>query len=302
LKNNYQQKWIAVLQLMRPANIITAIADIIAGISIAGFLNPVLWTNDVLFNIILLISSTIGLYGGGIVFNDVFDYKQDKINRPERVLPSGRISLRQAKIVGSQLFFIGVFSAFLVSIYTGLVAIGVMLMALLYDKIGKHNKVLGPINMGLCRGGNLILGMSISVGLASDFLLIGIVPVIFISAITLTAQKEAKGKNKLAIGLAMLLDISIVGAFFLMYEFLSLSWKNAGYFLLLWYGINVYAKAKAIYSNEPKMIMKAVKFGILSLIPLNATYVAGFSSVNFALLLLCLLPISLFLAKKFPVT
>ena len=29
-------KWFSVLQLMRPANIITAIADILAGIAIAG--------------------------------------------------------------------------------------------------------------------------------------------------------------------------------------------------------------------------------------------------------------------------
>ena len=35
--------------------------------------------------------STIGFYGGGIVFNDIFDLELDKIERPERVIPSGKV-------------------------------------------------------------------------------------------------------------------------------------------------------------------------------------------------------------------
>jgi len=297
-----RSKLFSKLQLMRPANMVTAVADIIAGVAIVGFLTPQVWTSDLFFDIILLLVSTAGLYSGGIVYNDVFDYDQDKINRPERVLPSGRLTLGQAKLLGGQLFAIGVVAAFLVSIRCGFIAVGIVLLALLYDKFGKHHTILGPINMGLCRGANLLLGMSIVPFVETEFLWIGLLPVVFIAAITLTAQKEAKGKNKLAIGLAMLLDFSIVVAFFLMNEFLNFSLNNAVCFILIWYGINFYAKVRAIISNEPKIIMKAVKLGVLSLIPLNATYVAGFSSITFAILLLCLLPISLILAKKFPVT
>ena len=300
--NTSKSKGFAKLQLMRPANMVTAIADIIAGVAIVGYLDPEVWTSDQLLNIVLLIISTAGLYSGGIVFNDVFDYEQDKINRPERVLPSGRLTLGQAKPLGTQLFAVGVFCSFFVSTHSGIVAVGIVLLALVYDKFGKHHTVFGPINMGLCRGGNLLLGMSISSFIEAEFLWICFLPVIFIAAITLTAQKEAKGKNKAAIGLAMLLDFSIVVSFFLMHAYLNFSLKRAVYFIVIWYGINVYAKSMAILSNEPKQIMKAVKLGVLSLIPLNATYVAGFSSITFAILLVCLLPISLFLAKKFPVT
>ena len=295
-------KWFAVLQLMRPANIITAIADIFAGVAIAGFLIPEIWDQELIIQILLLIISTAGLYSGGIVFNDIFDLKQDKINRPERVIPRGRVGLTEAKILGTSLFAIGLSSAFLVSTISGIIATSIMLLALSYDKYTKHHKVIGPINMGLCRGGNLILGMSINIDLAPEFLWIGLIPVIFIAAITLTAQKETKGKNKLAIATAMLLDVSIVISFVIMSEHLGLSIKNAGIFLAFWYGINLLAKVKALIKNNPVLIQKAVKMGILSLIPLNASYVAGFSSIIMALFVMCLLPLSLYLSKKFPVT
>ncbi len=295
-------KWFAMLQLMRPANIITAIADVIAGIAIAGFLIPDLIDSQLTIHIILLCISTAGLYAGGIVFNDIFDIEDDKINRPERVIPSGRLLLKEAHILGIILFTIGIISAFAVSLFSGILAITIMALALSYDKYTKHHGFFGPINMGLCRGVNLILGMSINPDLEPEIFLIGLIPVIFIAAITLTAQKETKGKNKAAIGLAMLLDATIVLGFILIGQNFNFSLKNTFLFLLLWYGLNTVAKFKAIINNNPKLIQKAVKTGIISLIPLNASYVAGFSSIYIAIIVLCLLPISLFLSKKFPVT
>lgn len=295
-------KRLAILLIMRPANIITAVADILAGIAIVGFFASEIFNQQIVIQIILLCIATAGLYGGGIVFNDIFDIEQDKINRPERVIPSGKLTLNEAKKLGIFLFTLGILCAFCVSIFSGFIAVATMTSALLYDKYGKHHRFFGPINMGLCRSLNLILGMSIYPNLEPKYFLIAILPLLFISAITLTAQKETKGKNKLAIGLAMLLDASIVFGFWIISQYFDFSIKNAFFFLLFWYGINVIAKLKAILNNNPKLIMKAVKTGVLSLIPLNASYVAGFSSVYIAILVLCLLPISLFLSKKFPVT
>eukprot|EP01041_Mallomonas_annulata_P029156 gene29156-51100_t len=78
----------AYLQLTRPANIITAIADILAGVTIATFSFSIEDINPT--KVVFLCLSTIGLYGGGIVFNDIFDLELDKIERPERVIPSGK--------------------------------------------------------------------------------------------------------------------------------------------------------------------------------------------------------------------
>nr|WP_299382272.1 UbiA-like protein EboC [Allomuricauda sp.] len=295
-------QWSGYIQLIRPANIVTAIADIIAGVAIAGVITLDVWNQNVLLDVCLLIISTSCLYGGGIVFNDVFDIEEDKIHRPERVIPSGRVSLQQASRFGSLLFIIGILAAFGVSILSGGIAASIALLALLYDKYSKHHTVLGPLNMGACRGANLVLGMSILQPVPSHFLWIGLLPVIFVAAITLTAQKESQGKNKRAIAVAMLLDTTIVVGLLLLSRYFNFSLKSAAIFIVLWYGVNFLAKFKAIRHNDPKIIKKAVKTGVLSLIPLNASYVAGFGSVYFGLATLCLLPLSIYLAKRFAVT
>src|SRR5215213_5958422 len=61
----------AVLQLLRPANVATALADVLAGFALAGLGNrsALPW----------LLLATAALYAGGIVLNDVFDRELDRI-------------------------------------------------------------------------------------------------------------------------------------------------------------------------------------------------------------------------------
>src|SRR3954451_22261799 len=142
------------LRLMRPANIVTAISDILAGVAIAGYfignnageIQPV--------SVAFLILSTIGLYGGGVVFNDVFDAELDRVERPERPIPSGLISKKEATILGAVLLFIGILFALFAGVASATLALLIALAALIYDKWGKHHRVLGPLNMGTCRGLN----------------------------------------------------------------------------------------------------------------------------------------------------
>ncbi len=81
----------------------------------------------------------------------------------------------------------GICSGFTVSILSAEIAAGIAVMALIYDFFGKHSKFLGPLNMGICRGGNLILGMSVISNLNYIWIL-AIIPVIYISAITMISR------------------------------------------------------------------------------------------------------------------
>jgi 4-hydroxybenzoate polyprenyltransferase len=72
-------------RLMRPANIVTAYADILAGYAAVGA------TDHRALGLLMI--ATTGLYGGVVVFNDVFDAKLDAVERPERPIPSGGVSL-----------------------------------------------------------------------------------------------------------------------------------------------------------------------------------------------------------------
>src|SRR5687768_410483 len=101
---------------MRPANIVTAVADILAGVAISGFF---FLTGIEYSPIVFLILSTAGLYGGGVVMNDVFDADLDAVERPERPIPSGLIKKREATFLGIGLLLFGVIMAFQVGPLSG---------------------------------------------------------------------------------------------------------------------------------------------------------------------------------------
>ncbi|WP_257235940.1 hypothetical protein [Nostoc sp. 'Peltigera malacea cyanobiont' DB3992] len=71
------QSWRGYLELMRPANIVTAWADILLGFAASGsgIIFVQLMNGEASFSILIplawLLLATTGLYGGGIVFNDV---------------------------------------------------------------------------------------------------------------------------------------------------------------------------------------------------------------------------------------
>lgn len=298
---------IAHLRLMRPANIITAIADILAGFAISGAAVEVFsWElqgfPEVLNSLLWLILATVGLYGGGIVFNDVFDAELDKKERPERPIPSGKASVLSASVLASILLIIGIAGAWQVSSFSGVIAILVAALAILYNAWGKHQLILGPINMGLCRGGNLLLGVSTFPEALQEMGYIALVPVVYIAAITMISRGEVHGGNRKAIigGGAMYgIIISVV----IILAFLSeIPWWQVMPFVLLFAYLIFRPLLKALKEMEPKFIGKAVKAGVLSLIVLNAALASVFAGWIYGLIVLLLLPVSIIIAKKFSVT
>lgn len=285
------------LTLMRPANLVTAVADILAGASVAAAV-----TGSLDGNAGWLALATIGLYGGGVVFNDVFDVDLDRIERPERALPSGQVSLASAVTLGGMLLLVGVLLSSLVSSDSGAIALAVAVLALVYDARAKHHPLFGPLVMGMCRGGNLLLGVSLSAAALTSYWWLGLLPVVFIGAITLTSRGEVGGRNRESIQLALFLDTMVAVALLVLAKFTIAQFWPALPFLLFWYLLNARAKLAAITDNRPRLIKKAVKTGVLSLIPLNACLAAGFLNWPAGLFVLLLLPLSIGLARFFAVT
>jgi 4-hydroxybenzoate polyprenyltransferase len=291
---------------MRPANIITAISDILAGITIAAYFANINWTQLNFLPVFLLVLSTIGLYGGGVVFNDVFDADLDKIERPERPIPSGLISKNLAAAFAAFLLVTGITTAVMVHSEglfssSGLLSIAIALASVVYDKWGKHNSFLGPLNMGLCRGLNLLLGMSIFPSALEQYWFIGFVPVIYIAAITMISRGEVHGGKKTTLyGAIVLYAVVIVSI--LTIAFFNRTVLNALGFLLLFGVLIILPLQKAIREPKGPLIGKAVKAGVIALIVMNAAWAAAFGAFYFALLILLLLPLSLWLARLFAVT
>jgi 4-hydroxybenzoate polyprenyltransferase len=302
-----QQRFWAYLQLMRPANIVTAWADILAGFAASGFFLLVQLgigqaTLTTLVTLVCLLISTTGLYGGGVVLNDVFDAELDALERPERPIPSGRASRQGATLLGSLLLVAGVVAAAQVSWLSATLATGIAFAALLYDALGKHHPILGPLNMGVCRGGNLLLGVSAVPAMVGENWFLALLSIIYIAAVTAISQGEVRG-GKGSTGIIALLLIGIVIA-----GLLGLALLNDYELLAALPFIALFAIAvllpfvKAVREPTPTQIRTAVKAGVLSLIVLDATVAAGFASLPYGLLVLSLLPISMALAQLFAVT
>jgi 4-hydroxybenzoate polyprenyltransferase len=300
-------KIFAYLQLTRPANVVTAVADIWAGFAIAGAwdamaTNWIYGDQDFWLNLLWLSLSTIGLYGGGVAFNDIADAELDAVERPERPIPSGRVSKKGAIGMASLLLLAGIASAFQVNNIAGGLAIAVACCALLYDYWGKHQHIFGPINMGLCRSGNLLLGISVVPALLNTTWYLGLLPLVYVAAITIISRGEVHGKNRNALFLGAGMHTSIfVAIFILAFE------KSPGYLQILpflgFLGYRLFPPLlRAIRTQEPQYIGKSVKAAVLSLIVVNASIATAFSGWPIGLLILVLLPISLGLAKKFAVT
>ncbi|MGI9549896.1 MAG: UbiA-like protein EboC [Aurantibacter sp.] len=284
------------LRLMRPANLPTAAADIFAGVAIAGFVSGTSSWLPVTF----LALASVFLYGGGVVLNDVFDSDLDRIERPERPIPSGLIPLKSAAFFGSVLLLIGILFALLVHLLSGIIALALAFLIVLYDAYSKKHGFWGPFNMGLCRGLNLILGMSV-LGEIGNWQ-IAIIPLVYIFAITLISRGEVHGNNKKHIIWAGALYALVILSVVIVIVSKTEQFIQAIPFLILFTFLIFRPLIKAYQINSSENIRKAVIGGVLSLIVLDATLAIGFSVWWYGLLVLLLLPMSLFLSKLFAVT
>jgi 4-hydroxybenzoate polyprenyltransferase len=293
------KKLMGLLRLTRPANIVTAVSDILAGAAIAGFavVGEQPSSSQYLYWLVL---STVGLYGGGVVFNDVFDAALDRVERPERPIPSGLISGREAALLGSILLLAGIAAAFMFSPLSGTIAVAIAVAALVYDKWGKHHSFLGPINMGLCRGLDLLLGMSLVPEVITQFGFLAIAPILYIAAITMISRGEVHGgKSNTMLAAAGLYGVVILAI-------VAWSIANHAYYALIFLVLLIILifppLVRAFRAPIGPNIGKAVKAGVLALIIMNAAWAAATGAILLAVIIALLLPVSIATAKLFAVT
>ncbi|MEQ7798694.1 UbiA-like protein EboC [Pedobacter sp. ASV1-7] len=300
-------KLIGYLRLMRPANVVTAVADVLAGIAVAGYFIQSAsgnfgWGEQTqMLPIILLCISTIGLYSGGVILNDVFDAELDAKERPERPIPSGLISKKGATIFGGIFFFIGIFSAGLYNPSSQYLAAAIMFCCLVYNKFLKHSAIFGPINMGLCRGLNLLLGISIIPSEIQHWWFLAIIPIIYIAAITMISRGEVHGGNKKTLYFAAAFYIVVISAILVTAQIKGNLLPSLVF--IIPFTLMIFTPLFiAIQQPIGKYIGKAVKSGVIALILMNAAWASAFGVLQIAIFIVILLPVSILLSKAFAVT
>jgi len=289
----------AMARMMRPANMVTAAADILAGFAVGfHFSEAIAYPFAALAGLIV---SSLFLYAGGIFLNDVFDYELDQVERPERPLPRGTISLRLANYLGIAYLLAGISFASVGGCWSTLLAAGVALAAVSYDALAKASAFWGPVFMGLCRSGNLLLGAS-AFGSVWHLWPVAWVPLLFIGAVTLVSRGEVRGGGRRSLITAALIYVILIGAL----AGWAFQVNEAPWIPLLFvalFGLVVMPPLlRAIRDPRGQLIGNAVKWGVLGLIPMNAAWGCIFEGWLFGGVILMLFPISTGLARLFAVT
>ncbi len=131
----------AWLQLVRLPNLLTVPGDPIAGALLSGAALD--WRPA---------AASVCFYAAGVISNDLFDAAEDARDRPNRPIPSGQVSRAAAGIVGGALAVAGW------ALAPTVIGLALLAAVLLYNAGGKRIPVLGPVNMGACRGLSFLLG------------------------------------------------------------------------------------------------------------------------------------------------
>ncbi|QDW64396.1 4-hydroxybenzoate polyprenyltransferase [Oerskovia sp. KBS0722] len=149
------------LDLVRAPAVLSVVGDTLAGAAAGGRLGPARRAPgpDVRpWRLALLPLSSACLYAGGMALNDYADRELDAVERPERPLPSGRVSPVQALGVASGLTAAGLALAGVGGGRRSF-ALAVPLAASVwtYDLVAK-NHATGPVVMAACRGLDVLMG------------------------------------------------------------------------------------------------------------------------------------------------
>lgn len=99
------------IRILRPLNLFQAALAVVITTLILG-------QGQDVNTLLLLILSVIFINGAGNVINDIYDIEIDRINRPDRPLPAGKIKVSTARIYTFNLFALGIFCASLISVAT----------------------------------------------------------------------------------------------------------------------------------------------------------------------------------------
>ena len=263
-----KDKIFAYLQLTRFPNLFTSMADILAGYLIIKGLN-IDWPE-----FLTLCLSTCFIYGGGCILNDVRDRNRDAKERPSRPIPSGRVSLWEARFLTCLFFGFGLFTAFLSGKTPLVMASILILLVVSYDIFTKEMPFAGPANMAACRGANLLLGMSPAFQWAGIALLFPALSFTYVFALTKLSHFEVEGglggKGWVVSGSLFL--VVFVLSILAMTRYLALDCFIYLGLLVLFAGLPL---VTGLLRPAPDRVGRAVKFLILGIPLLDAVYVSG---------------------------
>lgn len=167
------------LRITRPLNCFMAATAVLIGGLVAGDLTQPTYQ----LNVSLAALAAFMITGAGNTINDVYDIEIDRVNAPNRPLPSGQISLYQAKTLSITLFAAGVLLSITINIICFLIALINSIVLFYYAKDLKRIPFAGNAAVGVLVGSTFLFGGAAVEGLT-------IASILFVLAGTATLGRE----------------------------------------------------------------------------------------------------------------
>ena len=143
-------KLLAWLRIIRPPIVaISCLGALVGALNVSAYIDIKLS----LFQISMIIIGSAFLSAGLMIHNDVTDLKSDKVNRPHKPLPSGRIRSKTAQVTGLILMILSIFIALLININDGgslnwkcgILTLSIVIIGVCYNHYGKYHGIFGHI-------------------------------------------------------------------------------------------------------------------------------------------------------------
>ena len=171
------KKFFAYITIIRPLNVILGGVTIVISSFIVQYNGPISY---VFFAVLVVMFYT----AGANTLNDYFDYKIDKINRPDRAISSGLVLRNHAIVFSLFAFILGTLFALQLNKNSQLVAVGVSLPLIIgYNAKLKYFPLIGNIVVAL------ILSLSfVYAGFVFDNIKPLIIPAVLAFSLTLIRE------------------------------------------------------------------------------------------------------------------
>ncbi|MGN1322036.1 MAG: UbiA family prenyltransferase [Methanosphaera sp.] len=137
------------IEILRPGNAVMALIAVLLMAIIGHTYN---W--EIILGAITVFIAT----GSGNTINDYCDYEIDKINKPYRPIPSGKIELKTALYYSLILFIIAIIMGFIISIENGVMVIICTILMIVYAYDFKRRCLIGNITVSLLTSLTFVFG------------------------------------------------------------------------------------------------------------------------------------------------
>jgi 4-hydroxybenzoate polyprenyltransferase len=278
------------LKLLRISNVFTVPPDIIVGF-LAVSTNLSSSTGHSISDLVILIFSSIFLYLGGMVSNDLFDIKVDRQERPTRPLASGSIRKTNALLLTILMFSLGLILASFVN--NSAVGISLLLIiGIIFYNYKIKNGFFRPYLMAGIRALNVIYGASFvldisnySTGLSSFLLLALASCAVYFHIFILTSLSKRETTREF-LRVKHVLNIQKIQIIYLIFLLVSLSlaiilipFKLDFLIFILFFLILInllFNRASKMDNSQGESVIRfMVKHMLILLIILDCAFIAG---------------------------